>query len=136
MRLMGVDFGFKRIGIAVGESSPAVASPRPALTASGTLKRDAEAISALAKREGAELIVVGLPLEGDGSVGKMARICTTVAEHLRELGHQVETVDETLTSVQAEQGLHDMGLKASLRRKARDGEAACLILERYMHEKG
>jgi hypothetical protein len=62
----------------------------------------------------------------------MARICRTLAEQLRGLGLQVELVDESFTSVEADRTLRDEGLTAAGRRKQRDGEAACLIIERYL----
>ncbi|HEY0868309.1 MAG TPA: Holliday junction resolvase RuvX [Fimbriimonas sp.] len=133
MRVLGIDFGFKRIGVAVGETGAGVASARPPLEAAGALKRDAERISLLARREEADAIVVGLPLE-KGVEGRMARICRTLGEHLASLGERVEFVDESLSSVEAEATLRGDDLKASQRRKLRDGEAARLILERYMHE--
>lgn len=132
MRLLGVDFGFKRIGVAVTDTSVGLPSARPALAAAGALKRDAEAIHALARREEAEAIVLGLPIEPDGNEGKMARICRQLGEHLQSLGRPVYFVDERLSSVEAERSLLDVDLKASERRKRRDGEAACLILERYL----
>ena len=127
MRLLGVDFGFKRIGLAIAETEAAIITPRPPLTASGTLKADAKVLSEYAKREEAVAIVIGLPLEEDGVEGKMARICRTLAGHLTELGHRVEVVDESMSSVEADAGLREFGLKASQRRKLRDGEAARLI---------
>lgn len=132
MRLLGVDFGFKRIGVAVADSDYGLPNPRPALTAAGALKRDAEAIAALAKREEAAVIVLGLPVEPTGEEGRMARICRQLGGHLEALGLQVRFVDETLSSVQAERSLLDVGMKASDRRQRRDGEAACVILERYL----
>lgn len=134
MRLLGIDFGFKRIGVAVAETDAEIASPRPAMTASGALKRDAVAIAEVAKREQVDRIIVGLPIEESGEEGRMARICRTLASHLTDLGFTVDVVDETLTSVTAEATMLSSGLKASDRRKRRDGEAAALILERYMHE--
>jgi putative holliday junction resolvase len=134
LRLLGVDFGFKRIGIAIAETEVDIISPRPSLAASGTLKTDAAVLSEYAKRERAEAIVIGLPLEEGGEEGKMARICRTVARHLTDSGHTVHFVDETLSSVEADAGLREMGLKASQRRKLRDGEAARVILERYLHD--
>lgn len=131
MRLLGVDFGFSRIGIAVGESEPRVVSPRPSFAAAGALKRDAVAIGELAKREEAQAIILGLPLK-DGEEERMARICRMLAGHLEDLGFTVHLVDETLSSVEAENVLFEAGLKASQRRKARDGEAACRIIERYL----
>ncbi len=132
MRLLGIDFGFKRIGIAVAESEVGIVTPRPPMEASGTLKRDAEAISLLAKREEVDAVVLGLPIEESGEEGRMARICRTLAEHISGNGIVVHLVDESMTSVQADGALRQDGLKASQRRKLRDGEAAALILERYL----
>ncbi len=132
MRLLGIDFGFKRIGIAVAESEVGIVTPRPPMDASGTLKRDAEAISLLAKREEVDAVVLGLPIEESGEEGRMARICRTLAEHISGNGIVVHLVDESMTSVQADGALRQDGLKASQRRKLRDGEAAALILERYL----
>lgn len=135
MRLLGVDFGFKRIGLAVVDSEVGLPSPRYALTASGKLKTDANVLNELAKKEQVEGIVIGLPIEPSGEEGRMARICRQLAGHLEALGRPVYLVDERLSSVEAERTLLDSGLKASERRKRRDAEAACLILERYLHEK-
>lgn len=131
---MGVDFGFKRIGIAVAETSPHVVSTRPSLVASGTLKVDAEKLAAMAKLEEVDRVVVGLPLEEQGE-GRMARICRTLAGHIQERGVEVSLVDESLTSVLAESNLRmEADRKGSEIRKLKDGEAARLILERFMHE--
>ncbi len=134
MRLLGVDFGFKRIGLAVGETDYGVVTPRPVLAASGALKTDAEAIARLAKVESVGAVVVGLPIEPCGEEGRMARICRTVAGHLEGHGFAVHLVDERMSSASADSILRDEGLKASQRRKRIDGEAAALILERFMNE--
>lgn len=106
-------------------------SPLPALNASGKLKVDATTIAGLAKRQEADKVVLGLPLE-DGEEGKMARVMRQLGGHLTDAGLVVDYVDETLTSVEAEGVLLGTGMKASERRKHRDGEAACRILERYL----
>lgn len=134
MRLLGIDFGFKRIGIAVAEVEMEIVTARPSLTASGVLKRDAESIVSVGTREEVDGVVIGIPLE-QGIEGKMAKICRRVAEEITALGLRVDCIDESMSSVQAERTLRDDGLKASERRKLKDGEAARLILERYMHEK-
>ena len=131
MRLLGIDFGFARIGVAVTDEAVGLPSALPALQASGKLKVDAGAIALLAKRQEVSKVVLGLPLE-DGVEGKMARIMRQLGGHLEKDGLVVEYVDETLTSVEAEASLRETDMKASQRRKARDGEAACLILERYL----
>jgi len=130
---LGVDFGFKRIGLAVADEGVGLPSPRQTLTASGALKRDAAEIDRLAKKEEAGAVVIGLPVEPDGVEGRMARICRQLAGHLEELGRTVYLVDESLSSVEAEKALFESGLRASERKRKRDGEAACLILERYLN---
>ena len=130
MRALGVDFGSKRIGIAVGESVHGLASPRPNLAASGTLAKDAIAIKALADREEADFVVIGLPTDAEGET-RMSRICRKLGEALVALGTEVAYVDEAHTSAETERDMVEAGLKGSDRRAKSDGEAACRILERY-----
>ena len=118
----------------MAESEFGVITPRPALAATGTLKLDAAKISATFANEGADRAVIGVPLEEDGTKGKMARICMKVAELLREQGIEVAEIDERYSSVEAESNLMQEDLKASQRRKLRDGEAASIILRRYLEE--
>lgn len=132
MRLLGIDYGFKRIGLAVAEVEFGVITPKPALAATGTLAKDAENLSAIVRKEMVDRVILGLPIEEDGNLGKMARVCETVAEHLRVKGHVVEMIDERMSSVEAEAYLRQEDLKASQRRKLRDGEAARILLERYI----
>lgn len=138
MRLLGVDFGFKRIGLAIAESDPGIISARPNLSASGKLRTDARQIADIAKKEEVALVILGLPVEESGEEGRMARICRALAGNLAELGIDVRLVDERMTSLQADSRLRDLGtgMKASGRRKLKDGEAARLILERYLSESG
>ena len=132
--MLGVDFGFKRIGLAVAETEPPIVTARPAIVASGTLAKDAQTLADIARKEEAREVVIGLPIEEEGE-GRMARICRTLAGHIESAGFKVHLVDETLTSVQADANLREHGTAAQ-RRKLKDGEAACLILERYLHEQG
>jgi putative holliday junction resolvase len=134
MRVLAVDYGFKRIGIAVADMEIGLPSPRSALAAKGSLERDAKAIAELARAEEATLVVVGLPVELSGEEGRMARICKTLGDAISRHGFEVRFTDETLSSVAAETVLRDAGLKAALRKKLRDGEAASQILERFLNE--
>ena len=133
MRVLAVDFGGKRIGIAVGESDPRVVSPRQNIDASGTLAKDAEAIRAVFEKEQADMVVIGLP-QDEGGETKMSRVCRKLGECLTALGVEVNYVDESLTSAEAERDMTEAGLKGSERRKRSDGEAACRILERFFDE--
>lgn len=131
MRLLGIDFGFARIGAAVTDDAVGLPTALSTMNASGKLKVDAQAIATLAKRQEADKVILGLPLE-DGEEGKMARIMRQLGGHVEATGLVVDYVDETLTSVEAETALRGTDMKASQRKKLRDGEAACRILERYL----
>ena len=135
MRILGVDFGRAKIGIAVAETEPRIASPRRTLEASGKLATDAANIVRIALLEGAELIVVGLPLSmGEETQG--SRVCRKLGDEIAGLGSRVAFADESLTTLGAETAMKEAGMKGSQRRKAVDSESACRILERYMEEHG
>ncbi|MCX7801178.1 MAG: Holliday junction resolvase RuvX [Fimbriimonadales bacterium] len=136
MRVLGVDFGSKRIGLAVGESAFGVVSPKGSLAASGSLEKDARAIDLEARRQAAEEIAVGLPLDAQGGDTPMAVVCRRLAERLTELGWRVRLVDERLTSVEAESAMARAGLKASQAKRRKDAEAAARILDRLFAEGG
>jgi putative transcription antitermination factor YqgF len=128
--VLGVDFGGKRIGIAVGESDHNVATPRPQIEATGTLRLDALNIYALATKEEAKAIVIGTPVVGNEET-KMSRICRMLGAEIEKLGGKVEYVDESMTSVRAEEALRTQQWTAATVKKHLDSEAACQILERY-----
>lgn len=132
MRVLAVDFGGKRIGVAVGETEFDIITPRPALVATGTLKSDAALISQAARIEDVDRIVLGVPVNDEDS--RMERICRKLGELIAEQGWAVDLVDEAFTSEEADAELRTYGLKASERRKQRDGEAARLIYHRWMFE--
>ena len=130
MRILAVDFGGTRIGLAVGDHPGGFPRALPTLTATGTLAKDAAAIKTVAAKEMATLIVVGLPLDENGET-KMSKICRMLAGKIEELGLKVETVDEAMTSFESEAVMKDAGLKSSQMRKKVDGEAAIRILDRW-----
>ena len=137
MRLLGIDFGRQRIGVAVGETELEIATPRQPLKASGKLDTDADAIARLAATEEVEIVVVGVPEMADaGDGGRMQRACREIGARLELRGLRVEFVDESLTSIEAEAALRQTGLTAAKRKDRLDGEAAARILERYMSERG
>ncbi|MBN8689335.1 MAG: Holliday junction resolvase RuvX [Armatimonadetes bacterium] len=131
MRVMGVDFGRVNIGIAVGELEAEVASPRTRLLATGTLAKDAIAISKLAQDEEVDQIVIGIPEFEDG---KAARICRMLADRIREQGWIVNEVDEQLSTAETHEHLKGMGYTAAQRKKQIDSESACQILYRFFKE--
>ena len=130
MRVLGIDFGGKRIGVAIGETEHNVASPRPQIEATGTLHLDAVNIVSIAKKEEAVKVVIGTPVVGNEET-KMSRICRMLGSEIEKLGVSVEYVDESMTSVRAEEALRTQQWTAATVKKHLDSEAACQILERY-----
>ncbi len=128
--MLGIDFGGKRIGVAVGETEHKVATPRPQIEATGTLRLDAQNIFALATKEGTSIVIIGTPMVGTEET-KMSRICRMLGAEIEKLGGTVEYVDESLTSVCAEEALQTQQWTAATIKKHLDSEAACQILERY-----
>jgi len=131
MRVLGVDLGKARIGLAVMETGTGLSRALQPVTAKGALKADAQQVYAVGKTELAEGYVLGLPLE-NGIEGKMASVMRRFGAELETLGGIVFYVDESLTSVEASTAMHESGMKASQRKKRLDSEAACRILDRYM----
>lgn len=130
MRILGVDYGLKRIGLASGETELRMAFPRAALSASGIPERDAAAIAELVREEAFELVVLGLPLLPSGDEGEQARIVRALGNALEGLGVAVRYVDERGTTVQAHATLS--GVKASKRKRLVDGEAARILVEEFL----
>ncbi|QYK52930.1 MAG: Holliday junction resolvase RuvX [Fimbriimonadaceae bacterium] len=130
MRVLGVDLGKARIGLAVMETETGLSRALQPISAKGALKSDAQQVFAAGKQELAEGYVLGLPLE-NGLEGKMASVMRRFGAELEALGGSVFYVDESLTSVEASTAMHESGMKASQRKKRLDSEAACRILDRF-----
>ncbi|GBC77636.1 Putative pre-16S rRNA nuclease [bacterium HR08] len=130
MRILAVDPGMKRIGLALCDELEISVRPLVVLTARG-VKRDAQAIAELARAHQVGRIVVGLPLNMDGTVGPSARRARKLAHRLRALtGLPVSLWDERLTSVEAEMLLRERGERPTPERV--DQVAACVILQDFL----
>jgi putative Holliday junction resolvase len=131
MRAIGVDLGTKRIGVAL--SSGSLATPYEVVERSGDRRRDHARIGALAVEADAEVIVVGLPLSMDGSVGPAAQRAIEEAGELADaVDVAVETWDERLSTVSAERALVEQDLDARARRRVVDKVAAAIILQSWL----
>jgi putative Holliday junction resolvase len=129
-RLIGLDHGSKRIGVAVGDTDTGLAFARPALRRQNTTT-DIDAIAQLARDEDAATIVMGLPRNMDGSEGVQAAAARKFGERLAAIGLEVAFQDERLTSWQA---LEQMGPRRGRDRRSGelDSAAARLILQEYL----
>lgn len=129
---MGVDYGDSRIGLAASDELEIMAFPLKTLK-SESMRKNIDAIAALAKEENAELIVVGLPLNMDGTEGARASKTRSFGRVLERVsGVKVEYFDERLTSVEAEEIMESRGVKKSNRKNIVDRIAAQIILQSYM----
>ncbi len=133
MRVLALDLGSKRIGIAVSDRSGTIATPLMVLPRSGRASLDHERIKALIDEEEAVLLVVGLPLSMNGSVGTAAKAAINECSQLATVvGVPVETLDERLTTVTAERMLMESGVRAKARRHVVDKVAAAVILQTWL----
>jgi putative Holliday junction resolvase len=135
VRVLAVDFGEKRIGLAVSDETGRVVVPVGVVRRTSDAQA-AAAVAAAAKERDVRRIVVGHPVRADGSEGTWARRVRNFAGRLHESsGLPVELHGEGLTTAAAERGLLDAGLGARRRKSARDAEAAAVLLRDYFFER-
>jgi putative Holliday junction resolvase len=133
VRVLALDLGSKRIGVAVSDLTGTVASPLTVLSRSRSRRQDHERIAALVRDEEAELVVVGLPISMSGAEGPAARAARAEADALATLiAVPLETFDERLTTVTAERALADAGVRGPARRQVVDKVAAAVLLQSFL----
>jgi putative Holliday junction resolvase len=133
VRVLGLDLGSKRIGVAVSDRSGTIASPLTVIQRAGNEATDHERIAALVVEEEAERVVVGLPLSLDGTMGPAARAAVSEAERLSSVvSVPVETYDERLTTVTADRSLMEARMRAEARRRVVDKVAAAVMLQSWL----
>ena len=133
MRVVGLDLGGRRIGVAVSDASGTVASPHSVLERRGDTASDHATIAAVIAELGAERVVVGLPLSLDGTVGPAASAVRDEIEALAAvLPIPVEAHDERFTTVTAERALTAQRVRARDRRGVVDKVAAAVILQSWL----
>lgn len=131
-RILGVDYGRRRVGLALSDPTGMLASSLKTLTVTGP-KPALAGITAAAREAGAVEIVIGLPINMDGSHGEMAKEVAEFARRLEALaGLPVKLWDERLTSGMAERVLLDADLSRERRKAVLDKLAAQLILQGYL----
>jgi len=131
--LIGFDFGSRRIGVAVGETSTRIASPLTAIEGEANDARF-EAIGRIVAEWRPAGFVVGLPRHSDGSEHAVAKLAEKFARRLEaRYGVPVSFVDETLTSADAESTLRSTRTRAGKKSDV-DALAAAIILQSYLDE--
>ena len=131
MRVLGIDFGEVRIGIAISDPAGKLAVPLTTLSRVSDMDAIAQ-IQAIVRRENIEHLVLGEPRNMDGSIGDAAHRVWSFRRKLQEqIPLPCDLVDETLTSVEARERLLDAGVNPKRVRERIDQVAAQILLEQY-----
>ncbi len=130
-RVLGLDLGDARIGVAISDDGRRIAVPM------GTVRtgapQDVRAIADLVAEHGVALVVVGHPLLMSGEAGERAHLAERFAEALRAiLSIEVLLQDERLSTAEAERALRDAGASGRDRRRTVDRSAATVILQAWL----
>lgn len=134
-RILGIDPGGKRVGLAIADSGLGVATGFGVIEYSGK-EQFIKQLGSIASDEDISLIVMGFPRNMDGSEGEAAKKSRRLAETIRErLDIEVELVDERLTTHQAIKQVHETGGKAGADKGRVDMLSAIVILQSYLDGK-
>lgn len=134
-RILGIDYGERRIGIAISDPSATIAQPLTVLTRRAGKRPPVQAIADLIEQHDARHVVIGLPLTLAGDESDWTREVRAFGSKLAlRAGTGVSFADERMSSVAAERAVRSLGLKRSEREQKEriDAAAAMLILQSYL----
>lgn len=132
MRILGLDVGERRIGIAVADERVRVALPVTVVERSD-LPVDLDGIARLVQEQEAEAVVIGLPISLNGTLGPQAQAVKAFGQELAaRLSLPIEYWDERLSTVEAERRLASAGRRGPKARARRDAAAAAIVLQGYL----
>jgi len=136
MRVLGLDLGAKRIGLAISDAEGSIAFPMETLQHESRSQVFA-ALQKIIRERDVERVVVGLPLHMDGRAGPEAEDAKKFARDLAvATGLPVDTIDERWTTVEAERALRAAGRKGRKKRAVVDSVAASILLRTYLDLQG
>ncbi len=136
MKILGLDYGEARIGVAVSDAGGIVATPLETVCEKDREKQ-LQAVARIAQENGAEKLVFGLPKRMDGSMGHRAEYTTEFARELSRLtGLPCDMWDERLSSAEAHRMLETGGVSGKNRKTKVDKIAAVIILQGYLDAHG
>lgn len=132
-RILGVDYGKKRIGLALSDIMGIMAQPFDVIESKG-LKNNVENILNIAKEKEVSCIVIGKPVNMNATEGEMAELAKEFCEELKKMTDiKIEMIDERLTTAQAERFLvEEANVSREKRKGIRDKLAATFILQTYL----
>ena len=135
MRIAAIDFGLKRIGLAISDERLVMALPLKVVPAGKTLQESADNVwQALNDyRQSLTRLIVGLPLLFSGAEGEIAKIVREFGTLLKEKSHcEIIYFDERLTSAMAEKAFKSQQISRKKRKGLVDPAAACILLQDYL----
>lgn len=131
-KILGVDYGDARTGLALSDLSGFLASGAGCIKSTGFLKT-AESVSEIAKKNDVGLIVLGHPINMNGTLGPRSEKVQAFGKHLEEIsGIKVELFDERLSTANAHVILNQTNTRGQKRKDIIDEMSACLILQSYL----
>ena len=131
-RILGVDYGDARTGLALSDLSGFLASGAGCIKSTGFLKT-AESVAEIAKKNDVGLIVLGHPINMNGTLGPRSEKAQAFGKHLEEItGIKVELFDERLSTANAHVILNQTNTRGQKRKSVIDEMSACLILQSYL----
>jgi len=134
-RILGVDFGERRVGLAISDPSATIAQPLPTLIRRAGKRPPVGKITDIIVAHEVEAVGMGLPITPAGDESDWTRTVRSFGEALHNrAGIPVHFLDERMTSVQAERSVRELGLKKSQREQKEriDAAAAMLLLQMYL----
>ena len=132
---IGLDYGEKTVGVAVSDELGITAQPLETITRErwNKLRHTYQRIEEIIKERGIELIVLGNPLNMNGTEGEMVQMMRSFSDELsRRTGLEIVEVDERLTTSEADRILKETGVAISGRKEHIDKMAAAIILQTYL----
>ena len=135
MRIMGLDFGDKTVGVAISDELLITAQPVTVVERerSNKLRKTYQQLEAIIEEYEVEKIVIGKPLNMNGTEGERVELTREFSAELsRRTGLEIIEVDERLTTVEADRILEETGVASSGRKQHIDKMAAAIILQTYL----
>ena len=131
-RLLGIDYGTVRIGLALSDPTRTLASPLPFLE-NNSPQQVTQALSELIQTHQISALIIGLPRNMDGTYGPSAqKVRDFISQIQKDIPLPITPIDERLTTAQASKQLAGIGLNQKQLRKKVDSSSACLILQQYL----
>ena len=138
-RVLGIDYGERRVGVAISDPTATIAQPLIVLTRRAGKRPPVQAIADIAAEHEVEHIVIGLPLTLAGDESEWTAEVRAFGDKLAQrTGRGVTFADERMTSVAAERAVRSLGLRRSEREQKErvDAAAAVLILQTFLNRSG